>query len=354
MIKAKKIYASQSPEESAVLSLLSEACGMDALSIARIPRGQGAVNYCVEANKGRFFVKSYLPGADLAAENAAIALSDRARQAGIATARPVHFGTGRYIVQGAGCTISVWHWVDGHTRTDGLSPRALHEIGFVLGRLHSALSGHVNSSARAAATRRFLSTNEASVLAQIDIVEAAVQTKIGRIGSTDFDDIAIRTLEERREQLHRLPDLLHSLPTLSSQVVHGDYTTLNLLFEGDHICAVLDFRPPEPFLISWELGRIAFNPDLVAAGDDWLLAARAVIEGYLNAGGEQTREDILPCGRVALIQLLKSLYGVKQHYLAPAPLQDDLDRFWVDRHVSVARMLAQLDDIDAMLVSITK
>ena len=342
------------PEEAAVLALLSDACGMAPLAIVRIPRGQGAVNYRVETGAGHFFVKSYLPGADLAAENAAITLSESARQAGIATAQPVRFGTGRFVAQNAEAAISVWHWIDGQMRTEALGPAALHDIGHVLGRLHKALRGHANSRSRAAKTDRFLATREAGVREQINRIDTALRAKIRESGSTDFDHAATRALEERRAQLQRLPGLIQSLPALTSQVVHGDYTTLNLLFDHDRVCAVLDFRPPEPFLVSWELGRIAFNPDLIATKQDWLVPAKSVIEGYLDADAGLAREDILFCGRVALIQLLKSLYGIKQHYLAPAPLQDDLDRFWADRHLSVSRMLAQLDEIDAMLISVTR
>ncbi|WP_172292358.1 phosphotransferase enzyme family protein [Pseudoruegeria sp. HB172150] len=340
--------------EAAVLSLLSNAGRMAPLTIARIPRGQGTVNYRVETNMGRFFVKSYLPGADLAAENAAIALSERARQTGIATAHPVRFASGCYVAQDAGNAISVWHWIEGEVRTKALGSAALHEIGYVLGRLHTALRGYSNSLATANKTHRFLATSEASVRAQIDSIENALQAEVHQTGGTVFDITAARALVERRVQLRQLPRIMKSLPALSSQVVHGDYTTLNLLFEGDRVCAVLDFRPPEPFLVSWELGRIAFNPDLIATSDDWLKQAQAVIEGYLDAGDGLAREDILFCGRVALIQLLKSLYGIKQHYLAPALLQDDLDVFWAERHVSVSRMLAQLDEVDSMLVSVTK
>ncbi|WP_293577519.1 phosphotransferase [Phaeobacter sp.] len=344
----------RAPDEAAVLALLSDAGGISPFQVERIPHGQGTVNYRVDTRTGRFFVKSYFPGADLVAENAAIALSERARQAGIATARPVCFGTGRFVVQNEDTAISVWYWVDGQMRTQGLGPSALHDIGNVLGQLHKALHGQANSRACADKTDRFLATRPATIHDQIDRIEAAVQSRIGKIGGTDFDHVAVRALAERRAQLERLPGLMQSLPALSSQLVHGDYTTLNLLFEQDRVCAVLDFRPPEPFLVSWELGRIAFNPDLIAAGGDWLTPAKCVIKGYLDADVGLAREDILFCGRVALIQLLKSLYGIKQHYIAPAPLQDDLDRFWADRHLSVNRMLAQLDEIDAMLISVTR
>ncbi|MGH3793309.1 MAG: hypothetical protein ACRDRT_02575 [Pseudonocardiaceae bacterium] len=40
-----------------------------------------------------------------------------------------------------------------------------------------------------------------------------------------------------------------------------------------------------------------------------------------------------------MIQLLTSLFGVKDHYLQADPLQDDLDAFWVLRHRAATRLL---------------
>ena len=52
---------------------------------------------------------------------------------------------------------------------------------------------------------------------------------------------------------------------------------------------------------------------------------------------------------MALLQLLRSLYGIKQHYMGSGLLQDDLDAFWLLRHETVSRLLANLRLIDEML-----
>lgn len=55
---------------------------------------------------------------------------------------------------------------------------------------------------------------------------------------------------------------------------------------------------------------------------------------------------------MALLQLLTSLYGVKQHYLEPGLLRDDLDGFWHLRHRTARTLLARLDDVEDTLADL--
>jgi len=135
------------------------------------------------------------------------------------------------------------------------------------------------------------------------------------------------------------------------QVVHGDYSPVNLLFTGERLSAVLDFRPPDPFLLAYDLGRMAFYPNTVT-GEGWLDAAATFIGAYRKAHPEVADVDVRACGRVALLQLLKSLYGVKQHYLKPGLVQADLDAFWLTRHRAVSVLLSELPATDTLLTEL--
>ena len=338
-------------ETDAIAEALHRHCDLRVEAMERIARGHGGHNYRVQTNGGTFFIKLYLPGADLDAEHDAIALSERARSAGLPTAVPHRFSDGRYLVPVAGTAMAVWSCVAGETRVRNLSDDALFAIGYTLARVHVAFVDHPLNTATPVKTKTFLNLRAETVRGQIDQIE---QARTAKPHQTEFDIVSAEALTERRGQLDQLAPLLSELPPLRSQVIHGDYTMLNLLMIGDEVNAVLDFRPPDPFLISWELGRVAFSPDVIAAGGDWMHAARQVIAGYVAAAppGLPTA-DIRAAGRVATIQLLKSVYGVKQHYLAPALRQDDLDRFWLKRHASVTTLLHALPQIDAMLVDVT-
>ncbi|MDP9843630.1 homoserine kinase type II [Streptosporangium lutulentum] len=246
--------------------------------------------------------------------------------------------------------VSVWEWMPGHVSTL-LSPPQLAAAGTALGRIHALFAGLPGSApAEGPAGQRWRDIDVDDITATIDQL---LETIAGRIDAGDgdaFDVEAQRTLLERRDQLVHVPELVAGLPAdLTVQVVHGDYSPVNLLFVGERLSAVLDFRPPDPFLLAYDLGRMAFYPNSVTGDADWLGAAATLIGAYRQEHPAVAAADVRTCGRVALLQLLKSLYGVRQHYLKPGVFQDDLDAFWLLRHRAVSVLPADLAATDTLL-----
>jgi phosphotransferase family enzyme len=238
----------------------------------------------------------------------------------------------------------------GSVQTDGLSETQYQQIGAALGKIHclfAALPAGRSPSRRSKTWLEISVTNLESTIQQLQSIVA------GRIrdGAADaFDRAAAQQLSERKSMVSRIPELLQGLPTLTSQVIHGDYSLVNnIMFESGRLTAVLDFRPPDPFFIAYELGRIAFQPNTVVNNPDWIEAARVLARAYIDQNPNVAATDVRACGRVALLQLLRSLYGIKQHYMDSGLLQDDLDAFWSLRHETVSRLLANLPLIDEML-----
>lgn len=188
--------------------------------------------------------------------------------------------------------------------------------------------------------------------ATIDRLLAIIAERKARGAADEFDTTAEQTLAERRTTLWRIPSLLSELPELTAQVLHGDYSPVNILFDGDELTAVIDFRPPDPFLIAYDLGRMAFYPNTVARDRAWPKAAATLIRGYLQTNPTVPAIDIRACARVALLQLLGSLYGVKQHYLKPGLFPHDLDEFWLLRHSAASTLLGHLADTDDLLAEL--
>jgi len=88
-------------------------------------------------------------------------------------------------------------------------------------------------------------------------------------------------------------------------------------------------RPPQPFLVAYEIGRIAFPPEHFAQGD-WLDRGVALIAAYLDEN-PGAADQIRFAPTAWLVQLIRSTYGLKQHYGTPVELQAHLDRFWLER-----------------------
>jgi Ser/Thr protein kinase RdoA (MazF antagonist) len=247
----------------------------------------------------------------------------------------------------------VWGWVEGEMRLDGLAPDEASQAGEALGRIHRVFADRSEDADSPPKTMAWMraAKDTPAVRATIGQLQEAVAARLSRGEGDAFDAESAAALEARLGMLDRLPELIASLPRLSSQLVHGDYASPNLLFAGDRLAAVLDFEPPDPFLPAYDLGRIAFFAGTDATRTNWLASAEALVRAYRRANSALPAADIGACGRVALIHLVRSLYGVREHYLQPAFLQAELDGFWTRRHRTAAALFERLDEVDAMLAS---
>lgn len=335
--------------EAGLSRLLRRHYGVTVGASERIRAGSATVNYRVESDAGTLFVKRYAAGTDLAPHRSAIGLTRVAARHRVPTARIRYGLEGQVLSDDPEGALAVWDWAGGMARTAGLDPARAAEAGTALGRIHRAfapLPGHLPDRAQP-----WFQIDPAGVAARVDDLLDTVRER-RRSGSTDpFDGIAERTLAERREQVRHLGGLWRGLPPLTRQVVHGDYALPNLHFEGSRLTAVLDFGPESTFLPACELGRIAFDPRTVA-GERWLESARALVAAYLKQDPEVEPGDVAGCARVALIQLLRSLFGISQHYRRTALLPDDLDGFWVARQRAAGILLDHLDEAETMLASV--
>ncbi|MBS2547749.1 phosphotransferase [Catenulispora sp. NL8] len=331
---------------SAVQQLLEAGFGLTATELDRIPVGAGSVNYRAVTEAGRLFVKAYTPGTDLDGEAGGIRLSALAAQAGIPIARPLALPDGTFIATHEGTAASVWEYVDGEIIETGYNRQQLHAVGHTLGQIHRTFATLPESSGPAPQVKPWLTFDAPEFTGTIDRLLGIIEDKDEL---DEFDEEARRTLRERRDQVDRIPALLAELPQLTTQVLHGDYSPMNIMLSGEQVAAVIDFRPPDPFFIAYELGRVAYYPNTVVHSDAWDADATELIAAYRDANPHVAPDGIAYSARVALLQLLTSLYGVKNHYLKPGLLQTELDAFWLSRHHAATTLLDRLSDLEKTL-----
>jgi homoserine kinase type II len=337
---------------STTIDALKNRYGLTEVKLERLPLGQGAINYKVTSSSGIFFAKRYTEKTDLIQEEAAIEISEVARLSGVPGATPIKSISGRFIDNNVLAPISLWHWADGVVLADSLTLQQYSAVGATLGEIHRIFATLPQSKFPPIKSDNWKKASAPTINITIEHILEKISFRYKEGIQDKFDAEAIHTLKERQFQLLSLHQLLEDLPVLGSQVLHGDYTFVNLLFKGSNIAAVLDFRPPAPFLTAYDLGRIAFHPRTVAVEENWLQIAERIISEYKRYNKNIAAQDIIFSGRVALIQLLKSLYGIKEHYFQKGLIQDDLDKFWRLRHKAVKRMLLDIKTIDDMLSSI--
>lgn len=332
--------------------LLRSQYGLAAATLTRLDMGQGTVNYraAIAGHDNDVFVKCYPSGTPLDAEREAITLTGLAARHSVPVAPVIPAAGGQVITTNGTTVISAWQWVRGSAGANGLTARQSEQAGAALGRIHAAFAQLPASSGLAPQTTAWRQDMDVPGLrATIGQLRAIIARRCAEGQATEFDLMADQTLAERDRALDRIPGLLASLPDLTSQVLHGDFAPVNLLFDHGRLTAVLDFRPPDPFLLAYDLGRVAFFPTTITRGPSWPDAARALVAAYTDANPAVPAADIRACARVALLQLMSSLYGVKQHYLKPGLIQDDLDRFWLQRHTAAAILLDRLAETDDLL-----
>jgi homoserine kinase type II len=337
------------PEASGAASRLAAAVslryGREALSIVRIHKGMGTTNWRVRTPTEEYFLKQYPPNADIAGEAVALEMSQLARAAGVPAPLVIPSRGGELLWSDGDLAFTLFEYLPDTTSGVALSRAQMVQAGAVLGRVHQSLRP-VRSTFPDIA-EEWLALDEGEKRAEM---ERYLWTIARREEQDDFDRRTVVYLQRRLELIPRAGALLRSLPPLTRQVVHGDYSVWNILFRGDELVAVVDFRPPEPFLPAFEIGRAALNPETVTAGP-WLEEALDFVEGYCRSNPDIALADVRFAPHVWAIQLVRSEYGVRQHYFRPLEQQADLDRFWFQRCETAEVILDNLDEISERFVT---
>jgi Ser/Thr protein kinase RdoA (MazF antagonist) len=139
--------------------------------------------------------------------------------------------------------MSAWKWIPGRVITGTLTPARQEQAGAALGRIHRAFAELPASSGPAPQVERWRTARLDDLSVTISRLLAIIGDRAADGEPGGFDGEAARTLGERRGMIDRIPRLLAELPELTAQVLHGDYSPVNLLFDGDRLSAVRDFGP---------------------------------------------------------------------------------------------------------------
>ncbi|MEV0370597.1 phosphotransferase [Streptomyces sp. NPDC050636] len=328
--------------------VLSDRYGVEVASAELVPIGTETINRRVTlSDSRRIFVKQYLTSADLPQAKTAWTMSEFCRTAEVPTPRVWPNRDGEFLTLVDSTAWVVTDEMPGRVATEPMTvPRAQY-IGLLLGRIHFTLAPYP-PPARIRQTRWRT--------APLDTAISATQAALAR--ATEQHDPRLcqlrEELKQRRDDLQtHVPRLRSRLPDqLVLQAGHADFTRTNLLAQEDVITAVLDFQG-ETCLPAWELGRAAFDPRTVANSPSWRQRAIRLVGAYRFENPRLPYADVRACARVALLYLLFSLYGATtSEYGLPAPAEADLQRYWVERQVTIRRLLDELDDIEAALAAI--
>ncbi|MGB8944975.1 MAG: phosphotransferase [Streptomyces sp.] len=334
--------------DEVLAKVLSDRYGIDVATVEPVPMGTETINRRVTLTDGRrVFVKQYRAAADLEQARVAWDMSEFCRGAQVPVPRAWRSWDGDVITPFADAAWVVADEALGRVATEPMTVPRAQCTGLMLGRMHRALASYP-SPARVRQTRwRTASVESAAVQTDAALARSAAQHD-PRLGQLRVE------LEQRREDLDsHVSRLRAGLPEiLVAQAAHADFTRPNLLAQEDVITAILDFQG-ETCVLAWELGRAAFDPRTVANSSSWLQSALRLIDAYRVENPDLPLADLQACARVALLYMLFSLYGATTaEYHLPAEAEADLRRHWVERQITIRRLLDNLDELETALGSI--
>ncbi|MFD5722710.1 phosphotransferase [Streptomyces sp. NPDC127036] len=89
-------------------------------------------------------------------------------------------------------------------------------------------------------------------------------------------------------------------PTADAQIVHGDTAGPNVLFQHDDVAAFVDFRPPAPGYLAWEIARLGCDPKSVLdnSAQSWITGFTYLTLAYRDANPKASTADLLSSLRV--------------------------------------------------------
>jgi Ser/Thr protein kinase RdoA (MazF antagonist) len=332
-----------------VTAALSRRYGVRAAAIVPIPAGTSTWNYTVTSDQGeQRFAKVYRDRAAVAAQREAIEVARFARAGGLAVPDLVPTLDGGIIAEDGRVAVSLWEYLP-HTRTaeGALDGPCWEAVGAEVGRLHRRLAEHP-----AARPRLSAGTGVCDPIRATQRYDRALSGYAARSGLDTFERWAFETLRRRRDLLPEVAELVDALPALTTQVLHGDLASPNLLLNGEAVAGIVDFRPPRRGFTAWEIGRIACDPQSVLRTDpagQWLPGLLRFADAYRDQHPGGPVRDLVFAPRCTLAYTLTSLYPLAEPLDAPDAVDDALRVYGRRRHETAMLLLERLEEVEEAL-----
>lgn len=340
--------AAEGAKIKAVADTLVLAYGLRPVDITRIPEGTATDNFAVVDQAGRWhFAKVYRTREHLDLERASVALSEYCADGGVATARATRTRELELIATQGPLPLSLWSYVP-HTATGegGLRGARWAAVGAALGRLHSRLAAHP-----AAAPTLKPGAAVCDVATARDSYEGLIRAFQSKPRLGEFEAWSLQATRERQARFGGVARILASLPPLTVQILHGDLSGPNVLFKDDDAAAFVDFRPPTPGYLAWEIARLGCDPSSVLANgvEGWLTGYTDLSLAYRDANPKTSANDLVSSLRAGCAAVLCSTFPFSAPVKRPDIVDAALESYARARHEADLMLLDQLPVLEEAL-----
>ena len=318
---------------------LAGSYGIQVEVLHRLHAGTATDNLQVRAADGQeWFIKFHATRSELDEAREAIALAEFVRDGGVPVPMLRRTLQGDSLAVGPASGLSVWEFLqDAHTAEGGVHGAAAADIGTATGRMHELLSRHPAARPRLRPGRDVI-----DFPAAVDRYDQLLGTYRHERFEEPDQLWALEALARRREVLPEIADALAGLPPLTTQVLHGDLASPNVLLRGDDLAAIIDFQPPSAGYVSWEIARIAYDPHTVVSHASWEEAAEELLEAYRHANPVVSGDDLDSAIVVGTAYVLASTYPLTTILSEPEQADGSLRRYGRARHDAALAMLERV------------
>ncbi|MFF7176756.1 phosphotransferase enzyme family protein [Streptomyces pseudovenezuelae] len=333
---------------TAIASTLVLAYGLHPADITRIPEGTATDNYSVVDQAGRrHFVKVYRTRDHLDLERASIELSEYCAEGGVATARATRTRECELVETHGRLPMSLWSYAP-HTSSaeGGLTGARWAAVGAEMGRLHARLATH---SAAVPALEAGVAVCD--VAASRDRFERLIHAYRQKPRLGEFEAWALQAAGERQAILEDVERALASLPLLTVQILHGDMAGPNVLFKNDEVAAIVDFRPPAPGYLAWEIARLGCDPQSVLdnSAETWLTGYSDLTLAYRDANPQASVDDLVSSLRVGCSAMICSAFPLSVPVERPHLVDAAMEAYGRVRHEAALMLLDRLPVMEEAL-----
>ena len=285
----------------------------------------GSANcYEVRCEEGNYFLKEYQSEISRGEVEREAAVTAHLAGKNLPVAKFLKTTAGEVCTEVEGHVISVQEYVEGQTYLNDLPKELFAESAALLGKIHAALRDFPMEKGMDEAWIE--SFSPANAVAKFDALLQVV---------SEADDSEDPNLSKIREDLLYKKDLVRKLSRwkpwfagITYTPSHGDYTACQLVWEGNHIKAVIDFSAAKSLPAVWEIMRSYIQSGGACKGgapfdtEDFV----AYVREYMKFA-PLTKRDLAAMPYIYLFQLSRSSYGYKEYLVIRTENRDALLSF---------------------------
>jgi Ser/Thr protein kinase RdoA (MazF antagonist) len=306
--------------------------GLTMTASRKLPMGS-ANCYEIRCEEGSFFLKEYQSEISRGEVEREAAVTEYLAKRDFPVARFQKTGAGEVCTEEDGHIISVQEYIEGQTYLNNLPHELLPESAKYLGMIHALLRDYPMEKDMDEKWLDSFSVEDAAAKfdALLQVLDSGEKTSAEPIRDVNM----LRTLDHiradlvyKKELVRRLPQWKHWFEGITYTPSHGDYTACQLVWEENHVKAVIDFSAAKSLPAVWEIMRSYVQSG--GACRDGAPFDTADFVSYVREYMKYaplTERDLAAMPYVYLYQLSRSSYGYKEFLVKKTENKNDLLRF---------------------------